>query len=105
MPRNTEHSHFAATGRPGDILRSIRAELRRLVRRTTTASAATDRGRGGSINTEGKPATLRAFESLDLGGSGRVSRRDFRRALRDLGFDRLRDEEAAEILDRFDPHG
>lgn len=72
------------------------------MRRTTTASAAADRGRGGG---EGKPATLRAFESFDRDGSGRVSRRDFRRALRELGFDRLGDEEAAGILDRFDPHG
>ncbi|CAN0173945.1 unnamed protein product, partial [Hapterophycus canaliculatus] len=48
---------------------------------------------------------LRAFESLDRGGTGRVSRRDFRRALRELGFDRLGDEEAADILDHFDPHG
>lgn len=61
-------------------------------------------GRGGG-GTERRLAALRAFESLDREGSGRVSRRDFRRALRDLGFDRLGDEEAAEILDHFDPHG
>ncbi|CAM9630579.1 unnamed protein product, partial [Ectocarpus sp. 4 AP-2014] len=97
-----EHGGNMGSGRAGDILGSIRAELRRLVRRTTTASAAGDRGRGGG---EGKPATLRAFESFDHDGSGRVSRRDFRRALRELGFNRLGDEEAAEILDRFDPHG
>lgn len=54
---------------------------------------------------ERRPAALRAFESLDRDGSGRVSRRDIRRALRELGFDRLGDEEAAEILDHFDPHG
>ncbi|CAM9771974.1 unnamed protein product, partial [Ectocarpus sp. 6 AP-2014] len=97
-----EHGGNMGSGRPGDILRSIRAELRRLVRRTTTASAAGDRGRDGG---EGQPGTLRAFESFDRDGSGRVSRRDFRRALRELGFNRLGDEEAAEILDRFDPHG
>ena len=65
-------------------------------RKTATAN-------GNSI--ERRPAALRAFESLDRDGSGRVSRRDFRRALRELGFDRLGDEEAAEILDHFDPHG
>ncbi|CAM9469855.1 unnamed protein product, partial [Laminaria digitata] len=41
----------------------------------------------------------------DRDGSGRVSRRDFRRALRELGFDRLGDDnEAAEVLDCFDPN-
>eukprot|EP00752_Nemacystus_decipiens_P007715 g6898.t1 len=83
-------------GRPQDILHNIRAELRRLVRRKTTGI---DDGIGR------RPAALRAFESLDRDGSGRVSRRDFRHALRELGFDRLGDEEAAEILDHFDPHG
>lgn len=88
-----------ATGRPEDVLRNIRAELRRLVRRTTVA-----RDSGGS-GTEQRTAALRAFESLDPGGIGRVSRRDFRRALRELGFDRLGDDEAADVMDHFDPHG
>ena len=41
---------------------------------------------------------------LDRHGSGRVSRRDFRRTLEDLGFDLLGDDKAEEILDHFDPH-
>lgn len=75
-----------------------------------TMGTANDNGGGGGGGsggggTERRPAALRAFESLDREGSGRVSRRDFRRALRDLGFDRLGDEEAADILDHFDPNG
>lgn len=62
--------------------------------------------RGGTGSGDDRPtAALRAFESLDRSGTGRVSRRDFRRALRELGFDRLGDDEAADILDHFDPHG
>lgn len=79
-----------AKGRPEDVLRHIRAELGRLVRRTNDSQM--------------RPAALRAFESLDRNGTGRVSRRDFRRALSELGFNRLGDEEAADILDYFDPH-
>lgn len=76
------------------------------MRRTTAASKPGDeRGGGGGFGIEKRPAALRAFEALDRDGSGRVSRRDFRRALRDLGFGHLGDEEAAEILDHFDPHG
>ena len=86
-------------GRPEDVLRNIRAELSRLVRRTNSHHD------GGSGVGERRSAALRVFESLDRDGSGRLSRRDFRRALRELGFDRLGDdEEAAEILDHFDPN-
>lgn len=81
--------------RPQDTLRRIRSELDRLVR------LAND-GRGDSAET--RPATLRVFESFDRRGSGRVSRRDFRHALTELGFNYLGDEEAGEILDYFDPH-
>lgn len=85
-------------GRPEDIIRRIRAELSRLVRRTNNRD-------GSSGGGERRSAALRVFESLDRDGSGRVSRRDFRRALRELGFDRLGDdEEAAEVLDHFDPN-
>lgn len=58
--------------------------------------------RNGGV--ERRPAALRVFESLDRSGNGRVSRRDFRRALVELGFDRLGNEEAADILDHFDPN-
>ena len=77
------------------------------MRRTTVAAKPGDdrSGGGGGGGIERRSAALRAFESLDRDGTGRVSRRDFRRALRELGFDRLGDEEAAEILDHFDPHG
>lgn len=51
-----------------------------------------------------RPAALRVFESFDRDGNGHVSRRVFRRALEDLGFDLLGDEDTgAEVLDHFDP--
>lgn len=61
-----------------------------------------DRGRDGRGG--GQPASLSVFESFDLDGTGRVSRRNFRRALKELGFGQLGDDEqAAEVLDCFDP--
>lgn len=82
-------------GRPEAIFRQIRAELRRLVRRAGSVA--------GSDGRDRRPAALRVFESLDRDGTGRLSRKKFRRALADLGFDGIGAEEAAEVLDRFDP--
>lgn len=71
------------------------------------ANANTDGGGGRDGKRTGagrRPAALTVFESFDRDGSGRVSRKDFRRALKDLGFDQLGDDEqVAEVLDHFDP--
>lgn len=62
-----------------------------------------DRARAG-MRGGGPPAALSVFESFDPDGTGRVSRRNFRRALKDMGFDQLGDDkQAAEVLDHFDP--
>lgn len=79
------------------MLTHIKRELRKLVRREEKG------GGDGYVGRGPQPAALRAFQLLDRSGGGHLTRRDFRRALEGLGFIGMGQEEAAGILDHFDP--